>query len=39
MCRKDSVLNALQCLICDKTKPNQTKFVFDIYIQKGFGIK
>ena len=34
MCKKDLALNNLQWLICHKTKPNQTKHVYLIYMCK-----
>ena len=36
----DLALNNLQWMICHKTKPNQTKsYIFNIYVERGFGIK
>ena len=39
MYKLDLALNNLQLLICHKTQPNQIIYIFDIYIQAGFGIE
>ena len=39
MYEEDLALNNLQCLICHKTKPNQTKsYVFNIYVKKDLAL-